>query len=100
MDLFAQLDDLLQRERRAAIGADLATLEELQQEKQTLIDSLKNLGQGVPTALGVRARQNIALLRQLVKVHRALAGVDAQAGYGADGKASTRNAPGLSRGVL
>ena len=82
-DLLQELGDVLDRERQAALGADVACLEGPRFRRLAEI-----------------ARANVGLIRQLVLLHRALAGVDAQGAYGADGREQAPEGPRLTRGVL
>lgn len=104
-DLLQNLEELLTHERQAAIDADVERLEALQEEKRALFDRARDAG-GLEgprfRRLSEMARANVGLMRQLVLVHRALAGVDqAGGGYGADGRTQDPpDGPRLTRGVL
>ncbi len=102
-DLLQELGDVLDRERQAALGADVTCLEGLQEEKRALFDRVRDAG-GLEgprfRRLAEIARANVGLIRQLVLLHRALAGVDAQGAYGADGREQAPEGPRLTRGVL
>lgn len=97
------LADLLRRERAAALQADVEALEVLQEEKRELLARVEREG-GIdgPTFehLAEVAKANLVLIRQLVALHRALAGL-APGGYGADGREqSAFPPPSVRRGVL
>lgn len=86
-----RLAELLAREREAAIVADIDLLEVLQDEKRELLDLAYAEETDEPALhhLAEMARANVVLIRQLVTLHRALAGIDAVPGYGADGRERT-----------
>lgn len=94
--------ELFEREREAALRADLDALVELQELKRGVLDQLCGDGSGLPAdqlaPIVLAAKSNLVLLRQLTSVHRALAGVDA-ASYGADGR-EVVGAPTSERGAL
>ena len=101
-DSVRDLADLLAREREAVLAADLERLTDLQDEKRTVLD--RAIAEGaVDDAtfqhLAEVARANIVLIRQLVTIHRALAGLE-PASYGADGRAAHGMPPPHARGVL
>lgn len=90
MDAGARFSDLLELERNAALAADLALLEELQEKKRGIVDELA--GAGLPAAeldaLFKSARRNLALLRNLVDIHRELAGANRPSTYDASGRSA------------
>ncbi|MCA9609518.1 MAG: hypothetical protein KC619_28160 [Myxococcales bacterium] len=101
-ELLTALAELLRREREAALAGDLEALEELQSEKREAVDALLEAAPDDPDAieaLAVDARANVVLIRQLVGIHRALAGLE-PSGYGADGRSQPPHAAGATRGVL
>lgn len=96
------LADLLAEERAAALGADLERLEAIQVEKRALFDAVGSFAEDPAFQhLSQVARANVGLIRQLVALHRALAGVDAVGGgYGADGREQLGLRPAFVRRVL
>ncbi|MFK7988966.1 MAG: hypothetical protein AB8I08_23310 [Sandaracinaceae bacterium] len=96
------LADLLARERAAALDADLDALEAIQDEKRALFEEVGSFTDGPAFQhLSQVARANVGLIRQLVALHRALAGVDAVGGgYGSDGREQYGARPAFVRRVL
>lgn len=100
-ELVRALQDLLERERESALRADLDALGAIQVEKRAVLDELRDTDDEdtvVVSRLTATAQENLALLRQLTSVHRALAGVT-PASYGADGRELVA-APSAERGAL
>jgi len=101
-DLARALSDLLARERQAALHADVDALEALQADKRALLDEAERAGAIDTPAferLATVARSNLGLIRQLVGLHRALAGIE-PAAYGADGRRTATADPVLVRRAL
>jgi len=100
-DLARDLADLLARERASALRADLDDLEQVQADKRALFDRAEREG-GIESAAMQRlseiARANVGLIRQLVTLHRALAGLP-PSGYGQDGRQQIGATPALSRRI-
>lgn len=95
MDVAARFEKLLEHERVAAISADLAALEALQGEKSALLTELERaaLSPEARDALFTRARRNLSLMRNLVDIHRELAGAGRSATYDAGGRPQSQLAP-------
>ncbi len=87
MEALARLTEILDDERRAAIAGDLDLLESIAEDKRAAFDALASAGvRGAEMeSVAARARANVALLRNLVEVHRALAGSTVAPGYDARG---------------
>jgi len=101
-ELARALGELLARERQAALLADVDALEALQADKRALLDEAERAGAlDTPSfeRLAAVARSNLGLIRQLVGLHRALAGMPPPA-YGADGQRRTTAEPVLVRRAL
>ena len=101
-DLARALSDLLARERQAALHADVEALETLQTEKRQLLDEAERTGALETPAfdqLARVARSNLGLIRQLVSLHRALAGLP-PAAYGANGRRTVSADPMIVRKAL
>lgn len=97
----AEFSLLLDREREAALRADVEGLAELQEHKRLVLDRVRRgeLQGHIPDELIVRAHANIALIRNLVTCLRGCLGGETEATYTSRGLRST--APdGGSRGVL
>ncbi|HJL19624.1 MAG TPA: hypothetical protein RMH99_28430 [Sandaracinaceae bacterium LLY-WYZ-13_1] len=103
-DVVRDLSDLLDRERAAALRADVEALEALQDDKRALLERARgadvSANDPALVRLAATARANIALIRQLATLQRALLGLDASGGYGAHGEEVAPHAPRLARGVL
>lgn len=100
-DAAAEFSQLLDREREAALRADVEGLVELQEHKRQLFDRMRTgeLPGRIPNELVVRAHANIGLIRNLVSCLRGCLGGESEATYTSKGLRS--NAPeGGSRGVL
>jgi hypothetical protein len=99
----ARFGALLDEERAAALSADLDRLVALQAAKQAVLDEADargGLSEAAVAAFARRARVNLGLLRQLVKLQRGLYGLDAPgAGYGATGE-PLADPVGEKRGAL
>ena len=100
-DAAAEFSQLLEREREAALRADVEGLVEVQAHKRRLFDRVRSgelLGE-IPSELVARAHANIGLIRNLVTCLRGCLGGETEATYTSKGLRS--NAPdGSSRGVL
>jgi hypothetical protein len=86
-----ELSDLLDRERQAAVAADVATLEGLMEPKRAIVRALLEDGAGGADVddLVRRSRENLELLRSLVGALRSLARPDdAEPTYGRAGRLS------------
>jgi hypothetical protein len=99
-NLDRRLSELLAEERTAALGADLETLEALQERKRALLDRAQAAGEPVDPRLAEMARANIALIRRLAALQLALAGVDETSGYDAGGHSTSSPLLRRARGVL
>lgn len=100
-DAAAEFSLLLDREREAALRADVEGLAELQEHKRQLLERVRRgeLQGRIPNDLVVRAHANIGLIRSLVTCLRGCLGGETDATYTSRGLRS--NAPdGGSRGVL
>jgi hypothetical protein len=100
-DAAAEFSQLLEREREAALRADVEGLVELQEHKRRLFDRVRRgeLGGEIPNELVARAHANIGLIRNLVICLRGCLGGETEATYTSRGLRSS--APdGSSRGVL
>ncbi len=101
-DLARAMETLLARERASALRADVEDLELVQEDKRALLDRAAREGgfaPGVLEELGDRARANVGLIRQLVSLHRALAGLS-PSGYRPDGRQRDTEPPLLSRRIV
>ena len=97
----AEFSQLLEREREAALRADVDGLTLLQEQKRILLDRVKRgeLSGAIPDELVQRAHENIVLIRNLVTCFRGCLGGEIEATYTSRGLVSV--APdGSSRGVL
>ncbi len=103
-NLIREFEELLERERQAALNADVALLTEVQSVKQAFFDRIadEDLSRSPAyDALVERARSNVALIRQLVTLLRILSGTDDGAvAYGANGQATVAPNHHFRRGVL
>jgi hypothetical protein len=100
-DAAAEFSQLLDREREAALRADVEGLAELQESKRHLFDRVRKgeLSGEISKELVARAHANIGLIRSLVNCLRGCLGGEPEATYTSKGLRST--APdGSSRGVL
>jgi hypothetical protein len=101
-ELVRSLEELLHHERRLALKADLEGIEKVQEEKRVVLDRLREEADEEAMAevrrLGAFAQENLGLLRQLLAMLRALAGVGT-ATYGANGR-EVLDSPAAERGVL
>lgn len=80
------LAQLLERERQAALHADIDALSELQPLKQELVAGLRRSERGeysqrTMDGLAAQARDNIGLIRQLVICLRGAIGIPSEAMY-------------------
>lgn len=87
-----RLLELLERERAAALCADVETLVELQGQKREALDALQIEGGKIDCIVEL-ARANIHLLIQLVAAHRAFHASEPPNAYGADGREHVCAAP-------
>ena len=97
----AEFSALLDRERQAALSADVEGLAELQEEKRAWLARVKNgeLKGPIADELIARAHSNIGLIRNLVICLRGVLGGENEPTYTSRGLRSV--APeGSSRGVL
>jgi len=98
------LSQLLERERQAALRADIDALSELQPLKQELVAGLRASERGEHSqytidSLADQARANIGLIRQLVVCLRGALGIESEATYTPAGRYLPSAARSL-RGVL
>ena len=87
-ELARAMEELLERERGAALRADVEELERIQGDKRRLLDRAEREGgfeHATLERLGERAKANVGLIRHLVTLHRALAGLP-PGGYSPDGR--------------
>jgi hypothetical protein len=100
-DAASEFSALLDRERQAALSADVAALAELQEQKRAWLARVKNgeLTGPIADELIARAHSNIGLIRNLVICLRGCLGGESEPTYTSRGLRSV--APeGSSRGVL
>jgi hypothetical protein len=96
-----EFSTLLDRERQAALSADIEALAELQEEKRALLAKLKNgeFEGSISDELITRAHSNVSLIRNLVVCLRGVLGGDNEPTYTSKGLRSV--APeGSLRGKL
>jgi len=98
--LLAELRELLEAERQAALRADVDGLLALQESKRVALAALdtRSLPAEELDPLSRRARSNVALMRHLVDCLRGLASTQTNGTYAPDGGLAPR--PGRSRGAL
>ena len=84
----AALTQLLEREREAALRADIDLLLELQPQKQALVAGLRKgeHGERVIDELVVAARSNVRLIRQVVLCLRGALGIAGESTYTPSGQ--------------
>ena len=103
-NLIREFEELLERERQAALNADVALLTDVQSAKQAFFDRIGDQDLSTSSeyeALVDRARANVALIRQLVTLLRILTGADnGTAAYGANGQTTLTPNHHFRRGVL
>lgn len=100
-DAAAAFSLLLDREREAALRADVEGLGQLQEHKRELLDRIRrgDVQGAIPNELVQRAHANIGLIRTLVVCMRGCLGLESEATYTSRGLRSL--APdGSPRGVL
>jgi len=101
MDAAVEFSSLLDRERQAALSADVSALAELQEEKRAWLDRVKSgeFEGSLADDLVARAHSNIGLIRNLVTCLRGMLGGEDEPTYTSRGLRPVGQ-EGNSRGVL
>jgi hypothetical protein len=96
-----EFSSLLDRERQAALSADVEALAQLQEEKRAWLDKVKSgeLEGSLADDLIARAHSNIGLIRNLVICLRGVLGGDSEPTYTSRGLRPVGR-EGNSRGTL